>query len=160
MLARGVAAAVLLLAVSPGPQSDVAFVQWARGRIVRIDSSGRAFKSLDRGITGARLIGVGESFHETQPFGTFRRQLLEDLVRRHRVTAPILESGLPDAMALNDYVLGRTDAIDFAAAIPGDLGTLVHIRDAMTWLRQWTSVLEKDGPCPCTAPIFRGVREA
>jgi erythromycin esterase len=137
MFVRGFAAAVLLLAVSTDPQSDDAFVKWTRGRMVRIDPAGRAFRTLDHAIAGARLIGVGESIHETQPFGTFRRQLLEDLVRRHRVTALILESGLPDAMALDDYVRGRTPTVDFNTAIPGDLGTLVHIREATEWLREW-----------------------
>lgn len=124
-----VAAVSVLLAVQPDP----AFVTWARGRVVPIDS----FRTLDAGIKRARLIGVGESVHEAEPFGSFRLRLLKDLVRRHRVTALVLESGMPEAMALNDYVRGRTATVDFDAALPGGFGSLVEIRRTMEWLREW-----------------------
>lgn len=127
----------LLLTLPLAAQSDTAFVDWARGRVVPIDSAGRAFRSLDAGIAAARLIGVGESVHEAEPFTSFRLQLLQDLVRRHRVTALVLESGLPEAMALDEYVRGRTAAVDFDAALPGGFGALEEIRRTMEWLREW-----------------------
>lgn len=140
-MSRLVTAALLLflaapLAAQPDP-SDTAFVAWARGRIVPLDAAGQAFRTLDSAIAGARLIGVGESVHETQTFLTFRFQLLQDLVRRHRVTALVLESGLPEAMALDDYVRGRTARVDFEAALPGGFGSLAEIRRTMEWLREW-----------------------
>ena len=93
MLVHHVAAALLLFLTSPlAPPSDAAFVTWARGRVVSMDPAGRAFRTLDAGVAGARLIGVGESVHEVQPFLTFRFQLLQSLVQRHRVTALVLES--------------------------------------------------------------------
>jgi len=138
MIGRSFAAAFLLLLSSPlAAQSDAAFVAWARGRIVPIDSTGRAFRTLDAAIAGARVIGVGESVHETEPFLSFRLQLLQDLVRRHRVTALVLESGLPEAMALDDYVRGRTATVDFDATLPGGYGALAEIRHTMEWLREW-----------------------
>jgi erythromycin esterase len=138
MLGRSIAAALFVsLAGSLAAQSDVAFVEWARGRVVPIDSAGRAFRTLDRGIAAARLIGVGESVHETEPFLSFRLQLLQDVVRRHRVTALVLESGLPEAMALDDYVRGRTATVDFDATLPGGFGALEEIRRTMVWLREW-----------------------
>jgi erythromycin esterase len=112
-------------------------VAWARSRVVALDSTGRAFRTLDGAIAGARLIGVGESVHETEPFLAFRLQLLQDLVRRHRVTALVLESGLPEAMALDDYVRGRTATVDFDATLPGGFGALEEIRRTMEWLREW-----------------------
>lgn len=131
------AALSLLLTFSLAAQSDGAFVAWARGRVVPIDSEGRAFRTLDRGIADARLIGVGESVHEAEPFLSFRHQLLQDLVRRHRVTALVLESGLPEAMALDDYVRGRTATVDFDATLPGGFGALEEVRRTMEWLRTW-----------------------
>jgi erythromycin esterase len=133
MLIRSVATFVLLLAAPVAAQSDDAFIAWARGRIAPIDS----FRTLDSRIREARLIGVGESVHETEPFLSFRLQLLQDLVRRHRVTALLLESGLPEAMTADDYVRGRTPTIDYDAALPGGYGRLVEIRRTIDWLREW-----------------------
>jgi erythromycin esterase len=138
MPGRSIAAAFcLLLTCSLAAQSDTAFVTWARGRVVPIDPAGKAFRTLDREIAGVRLIGVGESVHEAEPFLSFRLQLLQDLVRRHRVTALVLESGLPEAMALDDYVRGRTAKVDFDATLPGGFGSLEEIRRTMEWLREW-----------------------
>jgi len=138
MLGRSMAVALFLfLAGSLAAQSDVAFVDWARGRVVPIDAAGRAFRTLDGGVAAARLIGVGESVHEAEPFLSFRLQLLQDLVRRHRVTALVLESGLPEAMALDDYVRGRTATVDFDATLPGGFGALEEIRRTMEWIREW-----------------------
>jgi erythromycin esterase len=134
MFSRTRAAALCLFLTSPlAAQSEDAFVTWARGRAVPIDS----FRSLDAGIGKARLIGVGESVHEAEPFLSFRLQLLQDLVRRHRVTALVLESGLPEAMMVDDYVRGKTATIDFDAALPGGFGNLTEIRRTMEWLREW-----------------------
>jgi erythromycin esterase len=138
MLGRSFAAALCVLLSGPlAAQSDTAFVTWARSRIVPLDSAGRAFRTLDGAIAEAQVIGVGESVHETEPFLSFRLQLLQDLVRRHRVTALVLESGMPEAMALDDYVRGRTATVDFDAALPGGFGALAEIRRTMEWLREW-----------------------
>ena len=128
---------VLSLACPLAAQSDTAFMEWARARVVPIDAEGRAFRALDAGIAEARLIGVGESVHEAEPFTSFRLQLLQDLVRRHRVTALVLESGLPEAMALDEYVRGRSATVDFDATLPGGFGALMEIRRTMEWLREW-----------------------
>jgi len=133
MLIRSVATLFLLFAAPVAAQSDDAFIAWARGRIAPIDS----FRTLDSRIREARLIGVGESVHETEPFLSFRLQLLQDLVRRHRVTALVLESGLPEAMTADDYVHGKTSTIDYDAALPGGFGRLVEIRRTIDWLREW-----------------------
>lgn len=135
-----VAALFLLLTAPLAAQSDpaeTAFVTWARDRIVPLDPAGKAFWTLDSMIAEARLIGVGESVHEVQTFLSFRLQLLQDLVRRHRVTALVLESGLPEAMRLDDYVRGRTATVDFDATLPGGFGSLAEIRRTMEWLREW-----------------------
>jgi erythromycin esterase len=127
----------LLLAAPALAQSDAAFVEWARSRAVPITADGAAFRSLDPLIARARLIGVGESVHESEPFLSFHTQLLQDLVRRHRVTALVLESGLPEAMTLNDYVRGKTATVDYDAVLPGGYGSLEEIRRTMEWLRAW-----------------------
>jgi erythromycin esterase len=133
------AALVLLFAgyVFAQSGSDTAFVEWARSRSVPMDPEGKAFRVLDPGIAGARLIGVGESVHEVQTFLSFRFELLQDLVKRHRVTALAMESGLPEAMAVDDYVRGKTATVDLDAALPAGFGNLTEVRRTMEWLREW-----------------------
>lgn len=133
------ALSLLLLVAHPTAQSDSPFVAWARGHLAPLNSPARAFKALDSGIARAQLIGVGESVHEVQPFLEFRFQLLRHLVRNHGVTALVLESGLPEAMALDDYVGGRTASVDFDIALPGGFGSLAEIRRTMEWLREWNA---------------------
>lgn len=123
----------LLLALPVFAQSEEELVAWARTRMVPPGE----LRALDPAIKRAKLIGVGESVHDTAEFFAWRQQLLQDLVRRHRVTALVLESGLPEAMALNDYVRGRTATIDYDAALPGGYGSLATIRETMEWLRAW-----------------------
>ncbi|HJQ38137.1 MAG TPA: erythromycin esterase family protein [Thermoanaerobaculia bacterium] len=96
-----------------------------------------SYRTLDPLIRDARLIGVGESVHDIHEFFDFRQKLLQDLVRRHRVTALVLESGVPEAMALDDYVHGKTAAVDYNAVLPGGYGSLEDIRLTMEWIRAW-----------------------
>jgi erythromycin esterase len=131
-----VAAFLLLFTGSAQAQSEASFMDWARQYAVSFTKDDNAFRTLDSGIVRARLIGVGESVHESAPFAEFRRRLLQDLVRRHRVTALVLESGMPEVMAVDDYVLGRKASIDYDAALPG-LGEIDEIRATVEWLREW-----------------------
>jgi erythromycin esterase-like protein len=118
-------------------QSDPGFAAWAKARAVPIDVSGRALRTLDSAAAGARLIGVGESVHEMQEFMELRFELLQHLVRHGRVTALVLESGLPEAIAVDDWVHGRTDSVDFTTQLGPDYNGSEIIRRAMTWLREW-----------------------
>jgi erythromycin esterase len=138
MLTRSIAAALCLVAARAiAPEPDAAFVAWARERAVSIDAAGTGFRTLDRDLAGARVIGMGESVHEVDTFLTFRLQLTQDLVRRHRVTALVLESGLPEAMEADDYVRGLSATIDFDRALPGGYGNPIAIRRTIEWLREW-----------------------
>jgi erythromycin esterase len=116
-----------------------AFASWARARAVPIDTAADAVRALDAGIAEARLIGVGESVHEVQQFLAFRRELLQELVRTRAVTALVLESGLAEAMDLDEYVRGRRAAVDFEAALPGGLGPFEEMRRTIEWLREWNA---------------------
>jgi len=128
---------LVLLQREGAAQSDSGFAAWARQRALPIDSAGRAFAVLDPAVRRARLIGVGESKHGIHQFLDFRFQLLRSLVRRHRVTALLLESGLPEGMALDAYLTGRTDSIRFDQAISYGFGTYQEVREAVAWLRDW-----------------------
>lgn len=134
---RLVAALLFLAAALPLHASEAEFDAWAKGRMVPLDHSDRAFGAIDRDIEQSRLIGLGESVHESEPFLSFRVRLFKDLVRRHRVTALVFESGLAEAMSLDDYVSGRAGTIDYNASLPGGHAHLVEIRALMEWIRAW-----------------------
>ena len=72
-----------------------------------------------------------------QQFMELRFALLQHLVRHGRVTAVVLESGLPEAIAVDDWVHGRTDSVDFKTQLGPDYNDSEVIRRAMTWLREW-----------------------
>ena len=125
---------------------DASFVDWARQHAQPIEADGKAFASLDGRLEGVRLIGVGESVHEAEPFLSFRGALLQDLIRRNRVTALVLESGLPEVRAMDAYIKGRTSTVDFNAALPGGHGTLSGMRRTMEWLREWNLGAGREHP--------------
>jgi erythromycin esterase len=127
----------LLLPSGPlGAQSDSGFAAWAGTRAVPLASPARAVRALDSAAADARLIAVGESVHDVPRFMELRFDLLQHLVRNRRATALVLESGLPEAVAVDEYVRGRRDTVDFAAHLgSGYNGPIV--RRAMAWLRAW-----------------------
>lgn len=138
MLRVMLAIAAVMASVSRAPaQSDSVFGAWVSRHAVPIDSAGTSLPSLDRTVASARLVGIGESVHGMQEFTAFRVALLQDLVRRHRVTALILESGLPEATAIDDYVHGRSDTVDYATALGGEFAQSEVVRHAMQRLREW-----------------------
>ena len=128
---------VIATAARPAEASEADFVAWARRGLAPLDGSDKAFRSLDTEIKGARLIGMGESVHESEPFLSFRVRFFKDLVERHHVTALIFESGLAEAMALDAYVIGHAESIDYDAALPGGFAPLPGIRQAIEWIRKW-----------------------
>lgn len=138
--------AVSLILAGAAFAQDAAFVDWARMRATPLSPEGSAFDSLDRHLAGVQLIGVGESVHEAEPFLGFRSALLEHLVRRQRVTALVLESGLPEVRAMDAYIKGRAATVDFNAALPGGHGSLAGVRSLMEWLREWNAGPGRERP--------------
>jgi erythromycin esterase len=140
------ALALVLLSIGRlDAQSDSGFAGWARGRAIPLGTSARAFRALDSAAADARLIGVGESVHDMHEFMAVRLALLQHLVRHGRVTALVLESGFPEAMAVDEWVRGRTDTVDLGTQLgPGYAGPVV--RQALSWLREWNRGAGKSHP--------------
>ena len=138
MLRRLIVLVSSLLAVAaPTLAAEAEFVMWARARLAPLDASSQAFRALDSEIRRARLVGMGESVHESEPFLSFRVRFVKDLILRHQVTALAFESGLAEAMALDAYVQGRAASVDYPEALPGGFAHLSGIRDFIEWLRAW-----------------------
>jgi erythromycin esterase len=132
--------ALLLAATAAAAQGPPTVFGWIRDHAHRFalgDSTGTGLGSLAERLDGARLIGVGESIHFQREFLELRSALLRELVSRKKVTAVALESGLPEAIALDRYVTGQTDRIDWPRVLNYESATFTEIRAAFEWLRAW-----------------------
>lgn len=69
----------------------------------------RDLRPLRRIVGNARVVGLGESVHGVQEFYEIRHRLLRFLVEEMGFTAFAMETGFAEAVAINDYVLGRID---------------------------------------------------
>lgn len=91
-----------------------------------------------RDIVGdARVVAIGESTHRVHEFYEVRHRLTRFLVTELGFTAFVMESGFPEGLRVNDWVLGG----------PGDLTDLLHhgityhmgkcaeLREHLEWLR-------------------------
>lgn len=99
----------------PPPGALAEAVDWARAHAVPLETldpgSGFAdLQPLKAMIGDARIIGFGEGMHDTHEYLTFRNRLFEFLVEELGVSAIGVESGATEALAADDYVLGRKEA--------------------------------------------------
>ncbi len=105
---------VELAATTTTQNASNAFVAWARENAIPIATTepGQGFEDLQplKEVVGnARVVGLGESVHGAHEFFEVRHRLLEFLVEEMGFTAFAMETGLAEAVAINEYVLGRRE---------------------------------------------------
>jgi erythromycin esterase len=113
-----------------------------------IDQDSDDFSDLEplRDIVGdARVVAVGESTHRVHDFYQIRHRLTRFLAAELGFTAFVMESGFPEGLRVNDWVLGG----------PGDLTELLHhgityhmgkcaeMRDQLEWMRAYNATHER-----------------
>lgn len=93
-------------------------------------------------IGDARVVCLGESAHFVSEFSRLRDRVLRFLVRELGFSAFVLESGLPEGLAVDRWVRGG----------PGDLpdvartgttyafGRCAEMHDQLQWMRDWNAV--------------------
>jgi erythromycin esterase len=99
-----------------------------------------------RDIVGdARVVAIGESTHRVHEFYQIRHRLTRFLAAELGFTAFVMESGFPEGLRVNDWVLGG----------PGDLTELLHhgityhmgkcaeMRDQLEWMRAYNATHER-----------------
>jgi erythromycin esterase len=120
---------------------DSTFAAWARGRLTPLGTitDSTPIPGLSARLRRAAVIGVGESVHEVHEFLLLRARLLRQMVAEAQVTSVALESGLPEGRAVDDYVTGKTDTVDFTAALKYGFGELSEVRQVFRWLRAWNA---------------------
>src|SRR5687768_16268694 len=93
-----------------------AFVAWATRAAQPLapldgpDAAGGvpALSSLSTFNRGTRVIALGESVHDAHEFIVLRTRLTEQLIRRGRVAAVVMETGLAEARAIDAWISHET----------------------------------------------------
>ncbi len=133
----------------PPPPSSQMFAEWASEHAVPIDSLdaplGEAeLGSLQEAVGDARVVGIGESRHDTREQllmkGIFVRHLIEDLGFR----ALILEESYPHAELLDRYVASGDG--DIRVLMNSLAGWYLWDTEEMLDLVQWIWQINQDRP--------------
>jgi erythromycin esterase len=95
-----------------------------------------------RSVVGdARVVAIGESTHRVHEFYSLRHRFIRYLVTELGFTAVVMESGFPEGLAVNDWVLGGAGSLDtvLADGITYHMGKCAEMRDQLTWMRTHNS---------------------
>ncbi|MFD1049424.1 erythromycin esterase family protein, partial [Kibdelosporangium lantanae] len=95
-----------------------------------------------RDIVGsARVVALGESMHRVHEFYSLRHRVIRYLVRELGFTAVVMESGFPEGLAVDDWVLGGPGSLDtvLSDGITYHMGKCAEMRDQLTWMRTYNS---------------------
>jgi erythromycin esterase len=105
------------------------------------DSDLAAFGEI---VGKARVVSVGESAHDIRESYLIKDRLFRYLVREHGFTAFVLESGFPEALAINDWILGGPGGIEAIASTGICYGfNTEELRDQFRWMRQWNATHDR-----------------
>lgn len=92
-----------------------------------------------RAVVGdARVVCIGESAHFTSEFSLLHDRVLRFLVRELGFSAFVLESGLPEGLAVDEWVRGGAgDLAEIARnGITWSLGRCAEMHDQLRWMRE------------------------
>src|SRR5690349_21050781 len=96
-----------------------------------------AFDTALQSLISARrphLLAIGEPYHGEPAFPRLRNRILETLAG-HGFRAVAIESDRAAALAVDDYVRGRTDDLDLSTGISHGWGEHPATRELVDWLR-------------------------
>ncbi len=137
-------------AVPPGGLGPAyaALDDWIRQETIpfSVDSPGALDAAVDRivGSLGDRveLLGLGEALHGGEEILLLRNRLFRRLVEAHGYSAITIESSLPRARVVNEYVAGRGPASYEAVEETGfshGFGRLDANRELVEWMRAYNA---------------------
>ncbi|MEU4688267.1 DUF6194 family protein [Actinoplanes sp. NPDC023714] len=81
-----------------------------------------------------RLLALGEPAHVEPAFPRLRNEIF-DVLAGHGFRSIAIESDRVAGLAVDDYVRGRTDEVDFATGFSHGLGYLAGNRELVAWMR-------------------------
>jgi len=116
---------------------------WLRANVAplrSVDPDDDDFSDLEplREIVGdARVVAIGESTHRIHEFYQVRHRLTRFLVSRLGFSAFVMESGFPEGLAVDGWVVGgpgERDAL-LRGGITYHMGRCAEMRDHLRWMR-------------------------
>lgn len=112
-----------------------------------VDPADRDDSDLDvlREVVGdARVVCLGESAHFVSEFYRIRDRVLRFLVRELGFSAFVLESGLPEGLAVDDWVRGGPGTLAGIArsGITYAFGRCDEMHAQLAWMRNWNATGE------------------
>jgi erythromycin esterase len=140
-------ASICLLAAAQMTSESPAEIaaRWVAANAIPIETveAGHDFRDLQplKQIVGnARIVALGESTHGTREFFQLKHRVFEFLVREMGFTVMAMESPLPEAFDLNQYVLtGKGDPIKALSNTHNWRYDTEEILDLIRWMRDYNS---------------------
>jgi erythromycin esterase len=96
--------------------------------------------SLGRMIGKARLVAVGEATHGTREFSQMKHRILEYVVSQLGFSVFLMEAGMGDAAALDDYIM--TGQGDIRSALRTGVYRIWYTEELLAmvaWMRAWNA---------------------
>ncbi|MFQ6078779.1 MAG: erythromycin esterase family protein, partial [Thermodesulfobacteriota bacterium] len=126
------------------PSDSQAFIEWVSEHLIAVESLdssllGADLESLREAIGSARVVGVGESRHDTREQLLLKGLLVRHLIQDLGVRALILEESFPHAVSLDRYVTsGEGDLRDLMNGLAGwYLWDTEEMLELVQWVRQF-----------------------
>jgi erythromycin esterase len=121
-----------------------AFIEWVSEHVIAVESldfslPGADLEALREAIGSARVVGVGESRHDTREQLLMKGLLVRDLIEDLGFRALILEESYPHAESLDRYVTsGEGDLRDLMSRLAGwYLWDTEEMLELVQWIRQF-----------------------
>ena len=152
------------------PEASADFTSWARESLVPCEGDGFASARVDSALLAgamgeARLVGLGESRHDTHEQFLVKGMLVRQLVEEQGFRALLIEESLPHARAIDRWVRGGDGELeDVMQEIAGwYLWDVEEMHELFRWMRAFNEGREAGDQVrvfgmDVTAPA-QGVRE-
>jgi erythromycin esterase len=125
---------------APAPK---AVVDWLRGNAIRLNTveAGHGFADMQplKAVVGnARIVALGEATHGTREFFQLKHRMLEFLVSEMGFNVFAIEANLPEARAVNNFVLeGKGDPAAALAGLYFWTWNTEEVLDMIRWMRRY-----------------------
>ena len=143
----GLLVVVLTCGCAKTSQTDFqAFTEWLSDRVIAIESldsslSGAHIESIGEAIGSARVVGLGESRHDTREQLLLKGLLVQYLIENRGFRALILEESFAHAESLDRYVTsGEGNPRDLMNRLAGwYLWDTEEMLELVQWIRQFNA---------------------
>ena len=135
--------AVLLALACSGPTADLG--AWIEAKAIPLNTTDPSaqlddLEPLRAMIGNATVVGLGEGTHGTREFSRMKHRIFEFLVERMGFTVFAFEANLPEAFAVNDYILnGKGDPKVALKGLYFWTSNTAEVLDLIEWMRRWNA---------------------